>query len=87
MSLADASSRVAAGNLVLWRRNRPIGRKGKKGGQDKGLRCAVPLSPGRRLVSQGFSGLNCDVRRNAAMFLFPGIAGFPRARRTLRAGS
>lgn len=87
MSLAYAPHRVAAGNLVLWRRNRPIGRKEKERGQDKGRRCAVSLTPGRRLVLQDFFEHHCDVRGNSAMCMLPENLGILRFRRTLQAGS
>lgn len=87
MSLADISSRIAAYNITLWRRSGSIGRKGKEGGQDKGRRCAVPLSPGRRLVSQGFFEMHCDVRGNSAMCMLPENPGILRFRRTLQAAS
>lgn len=87
MSLPYTSKNIAAYNIVELRRNGSSDRKGKEGGQDKERRCAVPFSPGRCLVSQGFSGLNYDVRRNAAMFPLLGIAGFPQLRRTSRARS
>lgn len=87
MSLADTSALIAAGNLVLWRRNGSFGRKEKEGGQDKGRRCAVPLSPGRCLVSQGFFEMLCDVCGNSAMCMLPENLGILRLMRTLQAGS
>lgn len=87
MTCIPGAIRGLAQYLVIWRRDGLTDRKGKKGGQDKGRRCAVPASPGRGLVSQGFFELQYDVRGILAMCVLPENLRLLPPRRTSQADS